>query len=547
MSLPISSIPDVSIPEIEIPEVSIPEIPSVSLPSVSIPSMPTIPGAAMGDISSLPSSMNDAVSALLGGLPTVDPSAMLAMDPAAIPGFSEAFSTVAFDPSALADAGAAAMNSALAAADGVRKQLDAQRAQMAASIAAADLAAMKDYTTSIADHAQDAFVTGFTSAALVPMEPSGITNPAADLLDSVSGSLSENTLTAGLMGEDNPLAGLDNDALESLAADGAGLYISSMTGGLVPPSVGASLTESVAGGVMDSVQNGAWASSLGGIDSLGPTTINSVVSGATGDMFEGTMSQTIDKLGAKYADKLSPSIWESAASSLKKFVTEPIGGLNLNSKTSFMDGLTFGAIGKAIEDGDASIFSSALDNFSKDKGLFAESAMAMACNIVQSPANISNYVSLIDNLGINLGSMISGTTGLGSTAVRYAANAALVKTGICTDEQITAVTTKLNSAIDSTIFRKIVTTGDKLARRVLPRNTYLKLDAVSSLTSMAYPAYSKTSQYNKGTRANRDLLKINETLFNGGRPIGQIRTLRPAVRLDDGITGLIRDARYILR
>ena len=303
------------------------------------------------------------------------------------------------------------MMAQLQASSATRSQLDNLRGSIATQVANADLTAMRGYATDVISHTQDMFVTGFTSPALTQITPSGVTNPlSSDLLGGLTGELTGSSLTDGLFNEGKDLFGADglsslgdgvegflSSGLGDLAVTGAGLYISSLTGGAIPPELasaavgtaadvglgviqgetpslsevgtnfasraassytggllggsgltgslgGSSLTSSLASGI-----NGMSLGSNSMTSILGETTTSSLFADMSGGTFEGLTDTVISNVGTSIASAASGNssydfnnIAKAATSFTKSIggdVLGSVGGVNLTDTESLMDGI----------------------------------------------------------------------------------------------------------------------------------------------------------------------------------------------------------------
>ena len=512
------------------------------------------------------------------------------------------------------------MMAQLQAATTVRNQLDNVRGTIALNIANMDLSAMKNYATDAMSHSQDMFVTGFTAPALTSITPDAVTNPmASDLLGGLTGELTGSSLTDGLFNEGKDLLGGDlsslagsaenflDSGLGDLAVAGAGMYISAMTGGAIPPTIASAVVGTAAdaglgviqgetpslssmgssllgdtisgytGGLLggsgvSSMVTGALsgssgltstlASSINGMQLgsnsmtsiLGETTSSSIFSDITGGTFEGITDNVLDNVGSAVVDAVSDngsfdiSNITSAATSFAKSVggdvLESVGGINLSDTGSLVDGIITKGLDVAKSEGDVSTFGKLLDNFTKDKGIFSSDIIDMAENVINNPYNLNNYTDLIDDLGINVGDVLSKGASYGCEAVKSTVGDVAEALGV--DRSIVDnVSDMLNKATDSKLFNKLTNVGDRIAREVLDDETYRQLDALRDVGEVVFSKNGSSNSYNSGRSSYRKLSRAAEQIFNNGKSFGNNTGTR--WRFDSDITRAIDEARWILR
>lgn len=569
------------------------------------------------------------------------------------------FKIAPFNPMDIINESANNMMSQLQAATNVRGLLDTVRGGIALDIANLDLSAMQSYATDMLSHAQDMFVTGFTAPALTSIMPSAVTNPlSSDLLGGLTGELTANSLTQGLFNEGKDLLGgglasalggsglssltgglssamggglssltsgasgllsgdlsslasgaegLLNSGLGDLAVSGAGMYISAMTGGVVPPtiassvvgtvadaglgiiqgetpslsSIGSDLVGNVVSGYTGGLLGGSGATSLitgalsgsSGLTStlassisgmqlgsnsmtsiLGETTASSIFSDITGGTFEGITDKVLDSVGGSVVNAISNngsfdlSNITSAATSFAKSVggdvLESVGGINLSDTSSLVDGIITKGLDVAKNAGDVSTFGKLLDNFSKDKGIFSSDIISMAENVINNPYNLSNYTNLIDDLGIDVGGILSKGASYGCEAVKSTVGDVAEALGV--DRSIVDNVSKLmNEATDSKLFNKLTNVGDRIAKEVLDDETYRQLDALKDVGEVVFSKNGSSNSYNSGRSSYRKLSRAAEQIFNNGKSFGDNTGTK--WRFDSDITKAIDEARWVLR
>ena len=569
------------------------------------------------------------------------------------------FKIAPFNPMDIINESANNMMSQLQSATNVRGLLDTVRGGIALDIANLDLSAMQSYATDMLSHAQDMFVTGFTAPALTSIMPSAVTNPlSSDLLGGLTGELTANSLTQGLFNEGKDLLGgglasalggsglssltgglssamggglssltsgasgllsgdlsslasgaegLLNSGLGDLAVSGAGMYVSAMTGGVVPPtiassvvgtvadaglgiiqgetpslsSIGSDLVGNVVSGYTGGLLGGSGATSLitgalsgsSGLTStlassingmqlgsnsmtsiLGETTASSIFSDITGGTFEGITDKVLDSVGGSVVDAISnngsfdltniTSAATSFAKSVGGDVLESVGGINLSDTSSLVDGIITKGLDVAKNAGDVSTFGKLLDNFSKDKGIFSSDIISMAENVINNPYNLSNYTNLIDDLGIDVGGILSKGASYGCEAVKSTVGDVAEALGV--DRSIVNNVSKLmNEATDSKLFNKLTNVGDRIAKEVLDDETYRQLDALKDVGEVVFSKNGSSNSYNSGRSSYRKLSRAAEQIFNNGKSFGDNTGTK--WRFDSDITKAIDEARWVLR
>lgn len=504
------------------------------------------------------------------------------------------------------------MMAQLQASSATRSQLDNLRGSIATQVANADLTAMRGYATDVISHTQDMFVTGFTSPALTQITPSGVTNPlSSDLLGGLTGELTGSSLTDGLFNEGKDLFGADglsslgdgvegflSSGLGDLAVTGAGLYISSLTGGAIPPELasaavgtaadvglgviqgetpslsevgtnfagraassytggllggsgltgslgGSSLTSSLASGI-----NGMSLGSNSMTSILGETTTSSLFADMSGGTFEGLTDTVISNVGTSIASAASGNssydfnnIAKAATSFTKSIggdVLGSVGGVNLTDTESLMDGIVVKGLDAAKSSGDVATFSDLLTKFSKDKSIFVSDVIGMSENIINNPYNYNNYTTLLDEVGVDVSTVISSGASYGYDAVREQNSKSLDISEAVNDR----VSSLMNGAFDMKLYNKLTNAGDHIAKKVLDDKTYRQLNALKDAVDVTFSKNGSSNSYNSGKRSNRSLSRAAEQIFNNGRSFGDnIGTQR---RFDSNFTKAIDEARHLL-
>lgn len=424
---------------------------------------------------------------------------------------------------------------------------------------------------------------------------SGLFNEGKDLL---SGDLS--SLASGA-------EGLLDSGLGNIAVAGAGMYVSAMTGGVVPPtiasavvgtvadaglgviqgetpslsSIGSDLAGNVVSGYTGGLLGGSGASSLisgalggsSGLTStlassingmqlgsnsmtsiLGETTASSIFGDITGGTFEGITDKVLNSVGSSVVDTISnngsfdisniTSVATSFTKSVGGDVLESVGGINLSDTGSLVDGIITKGLDVAKSSGDVSTFGKLLDNFSKDKGIFSSDIIDMAENVINNPYNLSNYTDLINDLGIDVGDVLSKGASYGCKAVKSTIGDVAEALGV--DRSVVDnVSDMLNKATDSKLFNKLTNVGDRIARKVLDDETYRQLDALKDVGEVVFSKNGSSNSYNSGRSSYRKLSRAAEQIFNNGKSFGN--NTGTQWRFDSDITKAIDEARRILR
>ena len=524
-----------------------------------------------------------------------------------VTGFSGALSALPLDPTKYATANIQdVLKQQMESSRSIREGIREQQAKMAETVAQMDISAAQEYAKQVTDNVPTEFATGFTRPTLTPVTADSVTALASPNFEiGGMGGLFASTLTAGLMGEGmldgmsslDGLGGLEGfslsgDALSSFsvmdvqgfmdggselpwgAIAGVALTAGSMAGVVPEPagSIGTSLAVSGLTGMVGSQVSGldltgspvagAVASSLVGsqlgagsaYSILGSTAMSSMFTDAAGGTFEGVASQVMGNVAAS-ADPDSGGFFSTITDSISSFAKnisgdklKSIGGINFEDLTSLVDGTLVDAAKNAVLEGDVSGFDNIVENFSKNKGIFSTDLIDLAENVINNPADISNYTGILSDMDFDLGSILTLGGSKASDAASSLADSVLVDNGILTKEQLTSVNSKINNALDSKTFSRMTSVGKRLLRDNIGYDQFKQLDAVSDLTSMAMPQSKKTSGYNSTSTNNNKLVRSAERLLNDGRTFSMGSNYKYSRwRVDSDITSALSDARYILR
>lgn len=258
------------------------------------------------------------------------------IDPTSIMGL---FKIAPFNPTDLVKQSSNNMMSQLLASGNVRGQLGSLQSRISLDVANMDLSAMQSYATDMLAHGQDMFVTGFTAPALQQITPDALSNPlSSDLLGGLTGELNVSSLTQGLMGEgSSSLSSMLEGGLGDLAVAGAGMYISAITGGAIPPSIASAVVGTAGDAALGIVQGETPSlSSLGG-DLLGNAT--SGLLGGSLPGISGSLSGTLGNVGGSLTSALT-----GGSSTVTNALSSFTGGGDLTSTiASAINGSSLGS------------------------------------------------------------------------------------------------------------------------------------------------------------------------------------------------------------
>ncbi len=258
------------------------------------------------------------------------------IDPTSIMGL---FKIAPFNPTDLVKQSSNNMMSQLLASGNVRGQLGSLQSRISLDVANMDLSAMQSYATDMLAHGQDMFVTGFTAPALQQITPDALSNPlSSDLLGGLTGELNVSSLTQGLMGEgSSSLSSMLEGGLGDLAVAGAGMYISAITGGAIPPSIASAVVGTAGDAALGIVQGETPSlSSLGG-DLLGNAT--SGLLGGSLPGISGSLSGALGNVGGSLTSALT-----GGSSTVTNALSSFTGGGDLTSTiASAINGSSLGS------------------------------------------------------------------------------------------------------------------------------------------------------------------------------------------------------------
>lgn len=293
------------------------------------------------------------------------------------------------------------INSQQSAIESVRANLAQIRQQNQLAMANADFNSVKSYTAGLANTVDVACVMSSVKPAFTPMTPDSLSNPlASDVLASTTGKLTGGDLydtliantgnlvavaeTTGVLpaeysaamnnvvtGDISSLTSPEN--ISDLAVMGAGMYVSGLTGGAIPPQVCSTVIENVAG---DAVRSGVSSITTGNVSSVIPSVsgspssvdttalVKSTMVEASGSMFEGVISNTITKSVNSISSDQFTNFGSDAAIRLGTSVLTglnvennpgSIGGINMADPQPVINGLSLQALQRAATEGNTQL------------------------------------------------------------------------------------------------------------------------------------------------------------------------------------------------
>ena len=269
----------------------------------------------------------------------------------------------------------------------MRTQLKQSRDEAQEASSQLDFKALSSYTTGLQQMTDVSCVMGSAKPALTPLTPENISNPLSKSLDTNSlledaiGSLTgvdAETIDAVMSGDVESLA--SSDTVSDLAIDAAGLYVSGLTGGAIPPEVASNVIDSVAGDTVRSVVSSTMSgdmssvsnlniSSLAGTDVLN-SSISAIGSDASGSLLEGTLTKAtsgiVDTISNTALSSLSQNnltiLAQSTVDSLgASNYGSDVGGLNLSDMSSRVDALASSVLNRAVTSGNIKASTNMLD------------------------------------------------------------------------------------------------------------------------------------------------------------------------------------------
>lgn len=335
------------------------------------------------------------------------------------------FKIAPFNPMDLVKQSSNNMMSQLLASGNVRGQLGSLQSRISLDVANTDLSAMQSYATDMLAHGQDMFVTGFTAPALQQIMPDALSNPlSSDLLGGSTGELNVSSLTQGLMGEGtNDLSGMLEGGLGDLTVAGAGMYISSITGGDIPPSIASTVVGTagdatlgiiqgetpslnpLAGDFLGNATSGSLGGSLPGISGSLSGTFGNVNGYLTSALTGGSSTVTNALSSSTGGDLTSTIAFAINGSSLGSgSLTNILGDVTSGSLFSDVTGGTFEGMMDTVMDevGNAVVKSTAGGSFNMDSLTNAASSLvnSVSGDVLGSVGgiNLSDPSSIVDGL-----------------------------------------------------------------------------------------------------------------------------------------------------
>ena len=457
-----------------------------------------------------------------------------------------------FNPQELVDAASVNILMERDDRDMVRQQLDGARSAAESQLEQKSKATSKAYTTQVDAHNQDMFITGFSKPIIVEQTPKQIESEASgdDILEnSFSGELDSELLNESL--HDEALNLLENDQVQDLAIDAAGMYLSSQTGGVVPPSVCSAVVEA---GV-DYMESGDFDT-----ESI---VQDAVLAEVGGEAFEGVTDQYIDVKVDNMIDSdvASENFMENpdeflddVAEHVEGFAgdippVDPvsgeqrdklIGGVNVTNKEALKSGVAAKVTEKAAKAGDPSIFDKAVSKVQGDPKKFSGEVINLGSNMMQNPANLNTYTGLVSKAGVNFGEYLQSGTGFGCDAMKNVSKKAMVGSGLMTEESYGDMSDKLGKAVDSKKFKKITNMGQSIARSNMPAAEYKQMNAITDMSKLATTANVKNP-----SSANNAVMRSAANVFNNGKSFNSYTNNVPGFEQRSTLTKYAKNARDI--
>ena len=369
--------------------------------------------------------------------------------------------TETFDPSGTVSQVTGNITSQLGSIEAVRSQLESIRQQTQQATAAADFAALQKYTAGMGAMTDVACVMSSVKPAFTQMTPEGLSNPLGsasesgglnlpidtsaisaiaggeigrlDQLGAVGDALAANPaltqfasdqlgvdasiVNAALSGDINQLT--SPDTLSSLAVTGAGMYVSGLTGGVIPPSVCSAVIDQVAGQAINGAISGALsgdpAAVISAAGNINPNVqpagvVSAMVSDYTGGMVEGAsaqmLSNTFDNISGQSFSNLTATDYVNLGTTMLNNINPDgysgtIGGINYGDAGSFVKGLAVSGMKTAAQYGNVpALYETAelLDNYDLPKSQYQQFVYDAAPMVTQTPQNIASYKAMYDKV-----------------------------------------------------------------------------------------------------------------------------------------------------
>ena len=367
--------------------------------------------------------------------------------------------TETFNPSSTVSQVTGNITSQQGSIEAVRSQLESIRQQTQQTTAAADFAALQKYTAGMGSMTDAACVMASVKPAFTPMTPDGLSNPLGsaggglnlpidtsavsaiaggeigrlDPLGAATGALAGNPaltqlaadqlgmdpalVNAALSGDINTLT--SPDTLTSLAVTGAGMYVSGLTGGVIPPSVCSAVIDQVAGQAINGAIAGAMSgdpsavlSAAGNINpNVQPSGImNAVVADYSGGMLEGAsaqmLSSTFDHMSGTSFSNLTATDYVNLGTTMLNSINTDgyagmVGGINYGDAGSFVKGLAVSGMKTAAIYGDVpALWETAelLDSYDLPSHQYRQYVYDAAPMVTQTPQNIESYKEMYERV-----------------------------------------------------------------------------------------------------------------------------------------------------
>jgi hypothetical protein len=238
----------------------------------------------------------------------------------------------------------------------------------------------------------------------------------ADVAGIAPGDLS-GAISDLVSGDISSIASAEN--LTSFAVMGAGIYVSSLTGGIVPPKVASAVIENVAGNTINTAISGALSNDphavISAASSINPSVnvsdlAKAITTDSTGVMSEGLVGNIINKSidsvnqVATYAPHANEyqNIAESVLTTINpEGYTGTIGGINYGDASAMTVGITLSALESASDNGNVNLMTElagTLIDSGLPKDIVSEVVDNAATNIIQTPYGIEQYNNLKESL-----------------------------------------------------------------------------------------------------------------------------------------------------
>lgn len=329
--------------------------------------------------------------------------------------------------------------------ESVRSNLESIRQANQLAMANTDFNAVKEYTAGLAGQVDTACVMASVKPAFIPMTPDSLSNPLApDVIGGFTGDLTGEVLSdtliantgnmvavaeaTGMVPEgmgpilDNVVSGNTSEIftaenMTDLAVMGAGMYASSLTGGVIPPSTCSAVIEGVAGNAIKSSVASAMsgdptaavsiASSIN--TKIDTTTLTqSLMTDASGSMFEGTVTNAISKTvqtstPSAFKNLSSETVTNIGVSLLNNLNVEGytgnVGGINMTNPKPIINAISLQTLTEAATQGDTKLMLDHCGSLLSSPEIPAKLLRPMieqaSSNIVQTPKEKERYQQVL--------------------------------------------------------------------------------------------------------------------------------------------------------